>query len=272
MSYTPMELAAAFIKTGELDDALLALSEQLAQQPNDMSARRLRVQVLLRLGTTLDLQQALTDWQALPEPTTADYVEQSIIYERLDELPAAIMAMQTASTTKPHNERLAERLLMLMLKAERLEEALALVRQQGTSNWRWLEREGDVLVALGDDTLATARYGLVLAKLEQLAGTLQANYLQALRGRVLLARAHAYRRLDYLDIAREHYEAAQLIFPQDPVIPFNLGLLLAMAGERAEATEQCRAAYGQASVQLQVEMQRSVAQDPRHAWLAEVLA
>ncbi|MBZ0278924.1 MAG: tetratricopeptide repeat protein, partial [Anaerolineae bacterium] len=46
MGYSPMQLAEAFIKTGELTDALDALNQQLETVPQDDYARRLRSQVL----------------------------------------------------------------------------------------------------------------------------------------------------------------------------------------------------------------------------------
>ncbi|MEO1163713.1 MAG: tetratricopeptide repeat protein, partial [Chloroflexota bacterium] len=49
MAYTPMQLAETFLKTGELEDALDALNQQLEAEPADEEARRLRVQVLMPL-------------------------------------------------------------------------------------------------------------------------------------------------------------------------------------------------------------------------------
>lgn len=260
MSYTAMELAQAFIKTGELEDAIEALNTHLDEHAGDDAARRLRIQVLLRLGEPAQLQRALADWNELIQPTAADQIDLSVLHQRLGNLDAAIAAVQVAHSAAPTDERVAERLLDLFIKAERFEDAVALIRQQERS-WRWLEREGDVLVAMGDDVLATARYGLVLAQLEDLTGTLRADYLQALRVRVLMARAHAYRRLGQIETAREHYQAAQAILPDDPTIGFNLGLLTAIDGEREKAVTQCRSAFAQASPVLQAEMRRSLAED-----------
>lgn len=266
-----MELAYAFIKTGELEDALDALNQQLEQQSQDIEARRLRMRVLLRLGEQDHLQQALADWQALPQPTTADYIDLSVIHERRSDLSAAIEAAQMAHTEAPNNERIAERLLDLLVKDERHTEALALVRQQERV-WRWLEREGDILAAMGNDTLATARYGLVLAQLEQFADTMRPDYLKALQARVLLARAHAYRRLEQIETARTLYQAAQHILPDDPAIGFNLGVLAAIEGQHTEALTMCQAALQQGSPQLQDEMRRSLDGDMALMWLAKALA
>ena len=43
MGYSPLQLAQAFIKTGEIEDALDALNQHLEATPSDDETRRLRV-------------------------------------------------------------------------------------------------------------------------------------------------------------------------------------------------------------------------------------
>ena len=65
--YSPIELAEAFIRTGELADALDALNPHLEAQPNDETALRLRAAVLMRLpGEDLEeLNREETAWRLL---------------------------------------------------------------------------------------------------------------------------------------------------------------------------------------------------------------
>jgi tetratricopeptide (TPR) repeat protein len=270
MPYSPMQLAEAFIKTGELTDALAALNQQLEAQPDDAEARRLRIDVLLHLAEAAQLQQALTDINALPAMTAADYQRASVLHERLGAITQAIAIMHQAHKLYPADERLSERLLNLLMSHKQYAAALELVREQAKA-WRWLQYEGDILVLIGDDSLATARYGLVLAQLAAFEGVMRADYLQGIQARVLLARAHAYRRLQQIETAREHYQAAQLLLPKDPTISFNLGLLAALAGDVDQAVAACRAALAAAPQLLQDEMLAALRNDANYATLWERL-
>ncbi|MEO1286950.1 MAG: hypothetical protein AAFV93_04225 [Chloroflexota bacterium] len=246
MPYSPMELAEVFLKTGELDDALEALQEQLTQEPDDDVARQLYIQVKMRLAKASELANLVQEFDRLNELTIDDYQLQSVIFERTNQLDHAIDVIRVAHQLDPENPRLIERLLDLYLANQAYDEALELVRQQART-WQWLEREGDILVLLGNDILATARYGLVLAHLDDLTGTIREDYLQALRLRVILARAHAYRRLEHTAPAREHYQLAQSIVKDDVTIQFNLGLLDFLDGDTESAIQQCQTALEQAS-------------------------
>lgn len=259
MPYSPMELAEAFLKTGELADALDALNQQLTLHPQDTAARRLRVQVCVRLASAQDIEQALHDL-ALLDDTAEDWQTASIVQERAGNPDAALAAIQRARKLAPDDARLTERELMLRLSARHYDQALELVRQQPRT-WRWLEREGDLLVLLGDDRMATARYGLVLAHLEQATEQIDAQVLHSLQARVLLARAAAYRRLQHYDQARSQYLAALDLVRTDPMIEFNLGLLDWREGHRDEALHRCRSAYQQAAEALQQEMLADIEAD-----------
>lgn len=260
MTYTPMQLADAFIQTGELQDALDALQQQLDAHPDDHEARRLRIAVQARMGGD-QLAQAIADLNALPAKTAADYQQLSILYERTRQPAEAIDAMQTARTLAPDDPRLSERLLRLYQDADRLDEALALVREQART-WRWLQWEADLLVQRGDARMATARYGLVLAQLAQFEGQMRPDYLRALLVRVLLARAGAYRQLDELDTAQEQYEQAQALSDDDdPTIAFNLGVLSALRGDLPAAIAQCQRAYQRAPHALRQQMHATLADE-----------
>src|SRR5690606_40132974 len=113
--------------------------------------------------------------------------------------------------------------------------------------WRWLQWEGDALALRGDHLLATARYGLALAQLDDLVTEANARYFAPIQARLLLARAGAYRRAGLLDQADEHYAAAGQLVPDDPSIPFNRGMLAWLRGDEAQALKLCRDALKSAS-------------------------
>lgn len=256
MPYSPMELAEVFLKTGELEDALDALNQQLAEHPEDDYARRLRIQAKIRVLDSIGLEAVLNDLDKLTEKSAEDYQTESIVYQKMGNLFSAINAIEQARKIDPQQERFTERLVDLLLNNQEYEKALDIIRQQ-KKHWRWLEREGDVLVLLGNDILATARYGLMLSHLSELDGTMNADYLQALKLRVILARAHAYRRLEHTDLARGLYTQARDIV-NDVTIDFNLGLLSDIDGNHTEAVKLCQSALDNAPSGLRHTMLESL--------------
>ena len=270
MAYSPMELAEVFLKTGELDDALEALNQQLSADPSDDYARRLRIRTNMRVLNDEDLNTVLDDLKKLSQKSAEDYHIESILHQKMEDLPSAIRAIDEARNLDPQQERFTERLIELLLMGQQYDEALEVIRQQ-TQDWRWLEREGDVLVLLGNDILATARYGLVLSHLSERDNTMNAEYLQALKLRVILARAHAYRRFGHTDLARDLYKAAREIVKDDVTIDFNLGLLSEMDGNRTEAVKLCQFALDNASSALRHSMLESL-NNPQFSELKHSLA
>src|SRR5690242_19339862 len=79
MPYSPMELADAFIRAGELADALDALNQQLIDQPADDEARRLRAQVLMRIPGEEHVQAALGDLESIASPTQDDNLRRALL-------------------------------------------------------------------------------------------------------------------------------------------------------------------------------------------------
>jgi tetratricopeptide (TPR) repeat protein len=269
MPYTPMQLAEAFLKTGEIQDALEALNQELSASPDNEEARRLRIQVLSTLAGEANLHQALADFASLSQPSAQDYQRLSILQERLADTPAATVSIAKARELAPADERLTERHLDLLLAQKDYQAALSLVRQQASA-WRWLEHEGDILALLGDDTTAAARYGTVLNQLEQFEGVMRLDYLQALKARVLLARAHSHRRLAQSDMAQQDYQTAQALLPKDPTIAFNLGLLELQRGDKNAALKQCQDALASASETLKNEMLNSLDNEDFKAALLKI--
>lgn len=258
MPYTPLQLAEVFIQTGELADALDALTQHLDAQPADDSSRRLRMGLLLRMA---NFQAALADFDRLINPTAADYAQRAVIFERLADLDSAVQAAQTARTLNPTDARLTEQLLHLWTAQGKTASALELVQTQPRT-WRWLQWEGDLLVQAGDDTTATARYGLALAQIDARFDTQADKYLMPIKARILLARAHAYRRLGQIEQADEHYQAAAQLIPDEPALPFHLGLLAHLRGDENTALNLCREGLAQVSTTLREELLKTLQKYP----------
>lgn len=227
MPYSPMELANAFLQTGEYDDALDALNQQIAEKPDDSDARLLRASLLIRLGDATQLEQAIADIEAVNNPSAETYRLLSLAYERQQQLDKAVYAVRKAHDLQPDDERLTERLVTLLRDNHEIDEAIAIVREQPRT-WRWLQWEGDLLLEAGNAVLAVARYGLVLAQLNDV--DMRDDYRNAMKLRLLSARATAYRRMQQYDLAIEHYKAAQILMPNDITLKFNIGVLEALNG------------------------------------------
>lgn len=261
--YSPLELAEAFIKTGELADALDALGQHLENTPDDETARRLRAAVALRTG---DLALALADLDALPAPTADDQTRRSVILERMGDTDGAVAAMEAARVLNPDDERQAERLLQLLLKRGEVDRARALIDSRPPT-WRWLQWAGDLSAQAGDHAAAVEGYS---AALEQLNAQfdLSANAsAAAIKARLLLARADCYRQSGQIGQAEADYRTAQTIIPTDPMIPFNLGLLAAERGDLDAALALCREAFADASDTLRAHMRVSLRDKASYAHL-----
>lgn len=271
MSYTPMQLAQAFIRAGELHDAVDALNQQLAAHPGDDEARRLRVSVLLRLPGDELLEQALKDLTSLMQKTADDYVQMSILDERLHRLDGAIQAMHQACQLAPQDERLVERLPGLYIKNGDTAAALALVQQQPRT-WRWLQWEADLLLMREEFTTAAVCYGQVLEQIDARYDVRVNQVMGAIRTRILLARAYAYRRSGQYAAAKQDYDTAKRYYPDENAIDFNCGLLLALQGQVDKAVEQCREAMRTTTnPELLAEMRRTLASEPELQPLAQHL-
>ena len=222
MTYSPMQLADAFISAGELDDALEALNQQLDAMPTDETARRLRVQVLMRLGERAYLQQALDDLDQLP-PQPVDGHTRSVVLERLGQPQAALAAAQAALEVAKEEwlvARLLERVLGLMRQRGQVQLALELALRHD-----WVQWAADAAADLHDDQQAATYYTQALERINALRGQVAAIIVDNIRARVLLKRAGTYQRIGNLEAADADYVAASEVIPNDPMIPFNRGLI-----------------------------------------------
>ncbi|MEL6269959.1 MAG: tetratricopeptide repeat protein [Chloroflexota bacterium] len=230
MAYTARELADAFIKAGELADALDAINKHMATSPEDAEMRRLRVQVYLRVGEPEHLKAALTDL-AQVEMSSADYYTQSVIYEWLGQLNAAHDAAVNAHAQDPQlKSRSLERLLYMKRKTGRLDEALTMALEND-----WVQWAADAAADLNDDAKAIEYYDRALERVEKLFDMTSDNIAANIRARVLVKRGAAYQRQGQHTEAEADYSTALEAIPDDWGIMFNRGLVLAHLGRVDEA-------------------------------------
>jgi tetratricopeptide (TPR) repeat protein len=235
MPYSPLQLAEAHLRMGELSDALAALDAYLAETRDD-AALRLRAAVRLRLPGEAALRGALADLDALAEPNAGDWLQRSVVWQHLGDWNAAADAALNASAMQPEDERIAERTLLTLEMSGRQDEAAALLARMPRT-WRWLQLSGDWAGRQGDWASAFARYAEALDHLQTVldAGT---NPLAAsLRGTLAAARAGAALNLGEYAQAAEDYRLAAETFPRDLGLPLMQAVALGLAGEMTAATQ-----------------------------------
>jgi tetratricopeptide (TPR) repeat protein len=247
MSYDPLQLAEAFIKAGELTDALETLDARLIDAPDDERALRLRAQINARQVDEVHWRKALTDLSALPLMTPEDYILKIALLEKLHDFTASIHTAQTAYETFPDHERLAERLLQSLRDARQFDQAREIAEArlaQQPESWRWLQWAGDLARDAGEHLTAITRYTDALRAIESNHQNLSANSaIAGIYSRILLSRAEAYLQSNQLDEAETDYGTASQFIADDPVIPFNQGLIMALRGDLDQASAMCRSAF-----------------------------
>lgn len=262
MAYTPLEIANAFIQTGEFTDALDALMQHLQNSPQDSTVRRLYIDVLMRLGRFHD---ALAEFDAL-DKTPQDEITLSVIYERLSNVSEALCAVEAAIASQPENERWIERLIYLLRMNGELPKALQHL-QTMPHTWRWLQWTGDIAAEAGELQTAVAAYAQALSLLEAHDETLSPDWSAPLKARLLLARAGVYRRENTLEQAEADYKAAGELIPDDPMIGFAQGLIAQIQGDSQRSVSLCTHAYHSASDRLREEMRHELESDVRYEQL-----
>ncbi len=257
---TPLELAEAFIEAGELPDALEALNHHLDAHPDDQSARRLRIDVLLRLPG--HEREALADLKALPELTDEDTIKRFGLLGTTDELEAALKRSLCAGDMLP----LADLMLCRLYKVGASDRALALLADL-PKTWRLLGWSGDFYALKGEDAVAAEHFCSALDQLGQVDNAL----LELQRAALLLKRGAAYHRLRRYAEADADYQSAEAIIPNDPMIPFNRGLLIFEQSGLRRALPLCRDALDHASQTMRDHMRDLLMNDARYHVLAQAL-
>ncbi|MGB1289250.1 MAG: tetratricopeptide repeat protein, partial [Aggregatilineales bacterium] len=258
MAYSPMELAEAFIQTGELDDALEALAEQIDTEPKDFDARRLRASVLLRLPTDENIAQGIADMDVIPvkKRTGHDYWLRSLLFEKQGNIAGALVEAQLAELPDARGDRLTERIIEMWIAMKNYEGALDVIAQQ-PRNRIWREREADIYVLMGDDIKAMKAYNFVLAEMVEDFDLEHNGHHRARYARVLMAHAAVCQRIGDIYTARDTYAEASA-YIDDPVLDFNRGLLAATMGEMDKATELCSKGFNAASERVRAEMREDL--------------
>lgn len=278
MSYHPLQLAEAFIKAGELEDALDALNTVLDTEPDNDTARRLRAGVLARLPGDGHAAQALDDLRALANPDTEDILLESRLVQAIEDIDAAIRVIEAALTRFPADPRLSERLLGLLRETGEPAKAEAVLANLPDDDWRWLAWSGDFAADKGDDPAAVRYYSAALdliaashslpaqpARMTGDATNLDAATLTvaASAARIVLSRAHAYRRAGNIAAAQTGYERAAVLLPTDPAIPFYQGMVAALQGDISAGVVLCRDALRAAPAPLRRTLHAELAANPR---------
>jgi tetratricopeptide (TPR) repeat protein len=266
MAYTPLQLADAFLQAGEWDDALDALGQHLTDHPEDDERRRLRARLHAR--TDAGLRAALRDLDALRAPGPEDAIRRSDYLERLDDLDAAFAALNRACAEHPHHERLLERCVQLHTASGNVAEARALL-DAAPDTWRWRLWAGTLADAAGDPVAARTHYAAALEGLRAAEGP-PAPALHPLFAQAHLGMARAHLREARLDEAERDCRAAAALVPDDPAVPFFLGLIAAERGDLDHAVQACQRALASAATEVRATFAQTLDQ-PRYQALAERL-
>jgi tetratricopeptide (TPR) repeat protein len=273
MPYTPMQLAEAFIQTGELQDAMDALNQQLQANPVDDEARRLRIQVLMRIQDRSEYQAALADLEQLKNPTARDLTNRYIILEHMGDYAGALEVAARLYQNDPTDERVAERYFWrATTQKEYTQAAQILTTMPRTSGW--LTKAGDLAMENGQLEKAPQHYSEGLKQLGIEFDLSTSDFARPIHANLLMSRAQAYATLGQFHEASQDYAAAQVIMPNDPLIGFWHSFVLAELGHIQEAVVTCRIALETPIENLKARMVdnlRALADNPTFAPLAALL-
>ncbi|MBI1280854.1 MAG: hypothetical protein GC179_22210 [Anaerolineaceae bacterium] len=238
--YSPIELAEAFIRTGELADALDALNPHLEANPTDGTALRLRAAVLMRLPGEDYARAALADLNKLDSKNADDYVQESVIWQLgFGDWSQALKSTEQAHNLAPNDERITERLLMLYDHEGELDKAQALIETL-PQTWRWLQLAGDVAHKAHQSVLAIEHYSQAITLLKQKMDTENNPIAQNIMGMLVGSRAAAQLEAGRLPAAEADYHAAADTFPTDLSYSLLVGVTLALQNKVDEAVLLCR--------------------------------
>lgn len=273
MAYTPLQMAEAFIQTGELQDALDALNQHLEATPSDDDARRLRVQVLMRLRDIGSYYAALEDIDRLKNLSSHDRMNRYIIFEQLEDHAMALDTIEDLYDDDLTDERVAELLFDRAIAQHKYDlSAQVLKAMPRTSGW--LKKAGDLARAEGRHEDAIAHFTEALKQLGMEFDLAESQFARPIHVDILLARAETYVTLGKLHEASEDYAAAQAVMPDDALIGFWHSFVQLELGHVQEAVVTCRIALETPNDYLKSQMVnylRSRAHDPQFAPLVGLL-
>jgi len=238
--YTPIELAEAFIRTGELADALDALNPHLEANPDDATALRIRAAVLMRLPGEDHARAALADIDKLDTKTADDYVQQSVIWQMgLGDWSQAVSSTEQAHQLALSDDRITERLLMLYDQVGELDKARTLL---GTlpQTWRWLQLAGNLAQKAQQPETAIKRYSEALELVEAKLDTDYNPIARNIMGMIVGSRAAAQLEAGHVAAAEVDYRVVAIVFPTDLSYSLMIGISLALQDKLDDAVLLCR--------------------------------
>lgn len=258
--YSLLEVARAFIRSGEIADALDALDAALAADPTHQEARRLRAEVHARGTDERQLRAALVDYAALEALTVTDALRMAALWQRVGDDAAALAVLDAARAQYPADERLPEQQATLHMARGQYAEALALITRRPVT-WRWLALAAECDAARGQHAAAVQWLTQALALLDAQQDHDSPFYAEQ-RARLLSARGRAHRALARYTDALDDYTAAYQAMPNDPLILFNQAVVMQLS-QQPGAAVYYRLAYQAASPALRDIMRAEIASDAR---------
>jgi len=236
MAYTVLQLANAFLQTGELTDARQTigdyLSKDVSADPDYEAILRLWIDLLAH-GDESDQRLALAEYDRLPHFLPTDYIKRAMIYYRLGELRSARGILEIGLATISHDDRLCESLLFIYKKMDDSQAGLSLVKTQ-PKKWIWSRWGGDFAMIARDFDLAIAYYTEAIQLLEMrypLSDAMPAQILSdstmndaekltimGVYADILLARTEAYYAVEKVDEAKRDEARAKRLIPNDPTL------------------------------------------------------
>jgi tetratricopeptide (TPR) repeat protein len=238
MAYSPLQLANAFLQTGELTDARQVLADYfsadrvLSDDADHEQALRLWLDLLAH-GDEPDQRLAIQEYDRLPNLSPTDHIKRAMLHYRLGEVSLARGILQTAMTNHPSDERLCESLLFIYQKMGDAPAGLSLIKTK-SQKWIWSRWGGDFAMIARDFATAIVYYGEALAMIktryalpdDSPAKILDAPTITSAEGltimgiyaELLLARAEAYRQNGQLEEAKADEARAKRLIPNDPTI------------------------------------------------------
>lgn len=237
MAYSPLQLANAFLQTGELADAKQVLTDYFAGNPNaddpDYEAIIRLWLDLLAHGDEPDQRLALSEYYRLPDFSPTDHIKHAMTHYRLGELANARAILQTAVSQYPNHDRLTESLLFIYKKQGDFKAGLALLNTL-PPKWVWARWSGDFALIGRDYAVAIAQYSQAIHLLEAQYGLsddapamiLSSSTMTDAEGltimgvyaELFLARAEAYRQNNQPHDAKGDEARAKRLIPHDSTL------------------------------------------------------
>lgn len=234
MAYTPMQLAEAFIQTGELQDALDALDQQLEDHPADDEARRLRIKVVMRMPDPVSLTPLLRELDKLSALTADDYVQKSVIMQQLSRFKESSSALGRAHMLKPDDLRITENLVRAFIRSEDFDSAKMLLADLPRT-WGWLRYAGEIAGKQGDYQSALKVYDEAIDDLDRKLKTNDNPILVDNKIGFMSMRAICYSRLNQFDKAEAEYAEMERLEPRVPYNRLWRGFAIARSGDSERA-------------------------------------